>query len=128
MSPSRQIEDPPAPPTPPVKTVVQMSYSVTLDLDAQKKSGRAERVLCHFDRSHNPLAAYHVELSWLAGSGKIIDGAIQSWGRVVNRYGLNLIEVGTRGLLEVHNPFQRATRIGLCFVPPEKEDQTLPHQ
>lgn len=102
-----------------VKPVVQMTYSVILDLDLNQKSGRAERVLCHFDRSHNLKAAYHVELTWLAGSGKIIDSVIQSWIRSVGRYGLNLIEVGTREVGSKHNPFQRAVKIALCMDPPE---------
>lgn len=99
--------------------VIQMTYSVILDLDLQQKSGRAERVLCHFDRSHNPNAAYHVELTWLAGSGKIIDSNIQSWTRALGRFGLNLIEVGTREVGNRHNPFQSAIKVCLCVDPPE---------
>lgn len=114
MSPGRRDASPSR-----TRPVVQMTYSVILDLDLQKRSGRAERVLCHFDRSHNPLAAYHVELTWLAGSGKIIDSSIQSWSRAVKRYGLNLIEVGTREVTSTHNPFQRPIKVELCIDPPE---------
>lgn len=95
-----------------------MSYSIILDLDPQRKSPRAERVIAHFDRSHNPTAAYHVELMWLAGSGKVIESSIASWSRQVARYGLNLIEVSTRGVDSNHNPFQKARQVELALAAP----------
>lgn len=123
LSPTRTDSTPPKP-----RPTVQMSHSVILDLDPQKKSPRAERVLCHFDRSHNPQAAYHIELTWLAGSGKIIDAAIQSWARLGARYGLSLIEVSTRSALSRHNPFQEATKVPLALPPPSLDDTRLPQQ
>ncbi|GAA5913391.1 hypothetical protein JCM6882_004107 [Rhodosporidiobolus microsporus] len=102
----------------PRRPVVQMTHAVVLDLDPTKKSDRAERVLCHLDRSHNVQAAYHLELAWLTASGKIVDNAIQSWTRQMARYGLNLVEVSTRPVLARHNPFQKPSVIRLAVQPP----------
>ncbi|KAL8286984.1 hypothetical protein RQP46_003990 [Phenoliferia psychrophenolica] len=122
-SPSRSSTAEPTPSTPKTpRPTVHMTYSVVLDLDLAKKSDRAERVVCHYDRSHNSRAAYHIELTWLAGSGKIIDNTIQSWTRQVARWGLNLIEVSTRPVDSDHNPFQRATRVPLALPPPPTSD------
>jgi hypothetical protein len=115
-------------PSPPPRPTVHMTYSVILDLDLAKKSDRAERVLCHYDRSHNSHAAYHIELTWLAGSGKIIDNTIQSWARQVARWGLNLVEVSTRPVDSNHNPFQRATQVPLALPPPPLTDASLHRQ
>ncbi|KAK4705317.1 hypothetical protein P7C70_g888, partial [Phenoliferia sp. Uapishka_3] len=109
------------------RPTVHMTYSVVLDLDMQRKSDRAERVLCHYDRSHNSQAAYHIELTWLAGSGKIIDNTIQSWTRQVARWGLSLVEVSTRAVDSTHNPFQRATQVPLVVAPPPLMI-SLPHR
>ncbi|KAM0748165.1 hypothetical protein T439DRAFT_349523 [Meredithblackwellia eburnea MCA 4105] len=107
------------------KPTVNMTYSVVLDLDLSKRSDRAERVMCHFDRSHNSQAAYHIELTWLSGSGKIIDSAIQSWTRQVSRWGLNLIEVSTRPVEATHNPFQCASQVRLVVPPPQFTNPAL---
>ncbi|KAM0788563.1 hypothetical protein ACM66B_001688 [Microbotryomycetes sp. NB124-2] len=104
------------------KPTVQMSYAVILDLDPQKRSSRSERVVCHLDRSHNVQAAFHLELNWLAGSGKVIDQAIQSWSRQVARYGLNLVEVTSRAVEDRHNPFQSALHVGLALPPPDVDE------
>lgn len=99
-----------------------MSYAVILDLDTAKRSPRSERVLCHLDRSHNVQAAYHLELNWLAGSGKIIEQAIQNWTRQVARFGLTLAEVSVRAVEDRHNPFQKANQIQLAATPPSIHD------
>jgi hypothetical protein len=94
-------------------------------------------------RSHNPAAAYHVELMWLAGSGKlfkfnmltglilipflgkVIDSAIQSWARQVANYGLRLVEVSTREVDSKFNPFQDVAVVEMCVLPPYTEDDLL---
>ncbi|KAK4053511.1 vacuolar membrane-associated protein iml1 [Microbotryomycetes sp. JL201] len=108
------------------KPTVQMSYAVILDLDPQKRSSRSERVVCHLDRSHNVQAAFHLELNWLAGSGKVIDQSIQSWSRQVARYGLNLVEVTSRAVEDRHNPFQSALHVGLALPPPDVDEFNPP--
>ncbi|SGY46236.1 BQ5605_C001g00401 [Microbotryum silenes-dioicae] len=118
-----------APSPTPKKPVVQMSYAVIVDLDhLGKKSSRAERVICHLDRSHNRNAAYHLELNWLSGSGKIIDSAIQAWSRQVQKFGLRLIEVSTRAVEDLHNPFQSTTILPFKVPPPPIVDSTLPQE
>ncbi|GAA5965169.1 hypothetical protein JCM3765_002866 [Sporobolomyces pararoseus] len=97
--------------------VVSMTHSVILDLDPQKRSERSERVICHLDRSHNPQAAYHLELAWLTASGKTVDNSIQTWSRQMARYGLTLVEVSTRSVLKRSNPFQKPTIILPVWLP-----------
>ncbi|GEM06801.1 proteophosphoglycan ppg4 [Rhodotorula toruloides] len=99
------------------RPVVVMSRAVVLDLDPQKRSDRAERVLCHLDRSHNIQAAYHIELAWLTASGKIVDTTIQTWTRQMARYGLNLVEVSMRPVSLSHNPFQKPAMIRPVVLP-----------
>lgn len=99
------------------RPVVVMSHAVVLDLDPQKRSDRAERVLCHLDRSHNIHAAYHVELAWLTASGKIVDTTIQTWTRQMARYGLNLVEVSMRPVLLSHNPYQKPAMVRPVVLP-----------
>ncbi|GAA5976045.1 hypothetical protein JCM10908_005367 [Rhodotorula pacifica] len=104
-------------PPPLRRPVVQMTHAVVLDLDAAKRSDRSERVLCHLDRSHNVSAAYHIELAWLTASGKVVDNTIQTWARQTARYGLTLVEVSMRAVLDRHNPFQKPTVIRPVVLP-----------
>ncbi|GAA5852387.1 hypothetical protein JCM9279_001184 [Rhodotorula babjevae] len=103
----------------PARTRVQMTHAVVLDLDPSRRSDRSERVLCHLDASHNVASAFHVELAWLTASGRIVEGAIQTWTRQVGRYGLALVEVSMRSVLERHNPFQKAMEVRPCVWPDE---------
>ncbi|SCV74073.1 BQ2448_6505 [Microbotryum intermedium] len=131
ISASEQLADigPSVPSPTPKKPMVQMSHAVIVDLDhLGKKSSRAERVICHLDRSHNRNAAYHLELNWLSGSGKIIDNAIQAWSRQVQKFGLTLIEVSTRAVEDLHNPFQSATILPFKVPPPPIVDSALPKE
>ncbi|GAA6003213.1 uncharacterized protein JCM10292_002923 [Rhodotorula paludigena] len=105
------------PPTPQRQTV-QMTHAVVLDLDPSRRSDRAERVLCHLDRSHNVRAAYHVEFAWLTASGRIVDNVVQNWTRQMARYGLNLVEVSMRPVLDRHNPFHKPAMISPKLLPP----------
>lgn len=108
------------------RPVVQMTHAVVLDLDPAKRSDRSERVLCHLDRSHNVAAAYHIELAWLTASGKVVDNAIQSWTRQTARYGLTLVEVSMRAVLDRHNPFQKPTVVKPVVLPsvPDLDEDT----
>lgn len=108
---------------------VQMTHAVVLDLDKDAKSDRAERVVCHLDRSHNVNAAYHIELTWLTSSGRMIDQALTTWARTIGRYGLKLIEVSSRPVTSSHNPFQRSWPVALVVAPPPiGPDDDLPPQ
>lgn len=103
-----------------------MTHAVVLDLDPAKRSDRSERVLCHLDRSHNVASAYHIELAWLTASGKFVDNTIQSWARQTARYGLTLVEVSERAVLDRHNPFQKPTMVKPVVLPvvPELGDES----
>lgn len=110
------------------RLVVKMTHAVVLDLDPSRRSERAERVVCHLDRSHRAQAAYHIELAWLTASGKTVDNAIQAWSRQMARYGITLVEVSTRPVLARHNPFQKPTIIRPVLSPPESIDEGSPSQ
>ncbi|GAA5884837.1 hypothetical protein JCM16303_007295 [Sporobolomyces ruberrimus] len=110
------------------RLVVKMTHAVVLDLDPSRRSERAERVVCHLDRSHRVQAAYHIELAWLTASGKTVDNAIQAWSRQMARYGITLVEVSTRAVLARHNPFQKPTIIRPVLSPPESIDEDSPSQ
>ncbi|GAA6010424.1 hypothetical protein JCM11491_006931 [Sporobolomyces phaffii] len=116
----RAIEEPSKRP------LVKMTHAVVLDLDPSRRSERAERVICHLDRSHNAQAAYHIELAWLTASGKTVDTAIQAWMRQMARYGITLVEVSTKPVLARHNPFQKPTVIRPVIAPPASIDEDAP--
>lgn len=115
---SRASDDVNAASTATRRPIVQMTHAVVLDLDPTRRSERAERVVCHLDRSHNVQAAYHIELAWLTASGKTVDNAIQAWSRQMARYGVTLVEVSTRPVLARHNPFQKPSVIRPVVSPP----------
>ncbi|GAA5914304.1 GTPase-activating protein IML1 [Sporobolomyces salmoneus] len=110
------------------RPIVKMTHAVILDLDPTRRSERAERVICHLDRSHNVQAAYHIELAWLTASGKTVDNAIQAWSRQMARYGVTLVEVSTRPVLARHNPFQKPSIIRPVLAPPVSSDPNAPSQ
>lgn len=106
---------------------VQMSYAILLDLDPEKRSQRSERVVCHYDRSHNVEASWHLELDWLAASGSVIESSIKAWRKLVSRHGLSLVEVGTRGVESRNDPFQWERRVRFSVPPPLiREEDALP--
>lgn len=100
-----------------------MTSCLILDLDPSNKSDRSEKIVCHLDRSHNPQAAYHIELAWLGASGKVIDLWLKTLNRQAQRYGLRLVELSSRPIVVVdrHNPFQKSTVIPLALAPPDGE-------
>ena len=110
---------PPPPPPPTTIPIIEMSHSIILDLDLTKKSKRAERILCHLDKTHNSTTAYHLELNWLGGSGKLIEVNVGNWIRNLNRFGLSLMEVSCRDLEDRWNPFFDVERLEFKVGPPD---------
>jgi DEP domain-containing protein 5 len=104
------------------KLAVSLSKMIRLDVDTRKRSGRPEVVNLHYDRNHSPENCYHLELSWLNVTSKLVDDAIVSWTTTAERYGLKLVEVPIVEACKVpeNEPFRSAYRIKLAVPPPSQ--------
>jgi DEP domain-containing protein 5 len=104
----------------------QVSVSLTkmmrIDVDHRnpKRSGRPEIVNLHYDRLHNPENCYHLELSWLNVTSKLIEDAIVAWATQSEKYGLRLVEVPIAEACNISNrePFRAPYKITLQAPPP----------
>lgn len=102
------------------KLAVSLSKMIRLDVDVRKRSNRPEIINLHYDRLHNPENCYHLELSWLNVTSKLVDDAIVSWTTIAERYGLKLVEVPMveASKVPLNEPFRSAYRIKLAVAPP----------
>ncbi len=104
----------------------QVSVSLTkmmrIDVDYRnpKRSDRPEIVNLHYDRLHNPENCYHLELSWLNVTSKLIEDAIVNWATQSEKYGLRLVEVPIAEACSItdREPFRAPYRITLKVPPP----------
>lgn len=69
-----------------------MTQSGVIELDPFGKSDRAERAIMHCDVSHSASNALHIELQWLGITSSLVDSLLQSWSRLVERYGIKMVE------------------------------------
>ncbi|KAK9457812.1 hypothetical protein V1511DRAFT_519782 [Dipodascopsis uninucleata] len=99
---------------------VELSKAITIDVDPQHKSYRRELVTLHYDRLHNPVSCYHIQLEWLNTTPKLIEEAIAQWSRLCDRSGLKLVEVPVTEacLLPEIDPFASLARIQFGIIPP----------
>lgn len=99
---------------------VLMSRSMIIDVDAGRRSDRAEVALLHHDLAHNPTNGFNFQIQWLGTTARFIEDLVQSWTRAVERYGLRLIEAPINQIKDVskHNPFQAPLPISLALHPP----------
>ena len=104
------------------RLAVSLSKVIRLNVDIKGRSNRPEIVNLHYDRLHNPENCYHLELSWLNVTSKLVDDAIVSWTNQAGKYGLKLVEVPIAEANEVplHEPFRAPYRVKLCKPPPER--------
>ncbi|KAJ9613157.1 vacuolar membrane-associated protein iml1 [Cladophialophora chaetospira] len=105
---------------------VTLSKMIRIDVDTRKRSNRPEIVNLHYDRLHNPENCYHLELSWLNTTSKLVDDSIISWTTQAEKYGLKLVEVPIAEAFKVpeHEPFRAAYRIKLALDPPRRSTAT----
>lgn len=104
----------------------QVSVSLTkmmrIDVDHRnpKRSERPEIVNLHYDRLHNPDNCYHLELSWLNVTSKLVEDAIVTWATQSEKYGLRLVEVPIAEACSItdREPFRAPYRIVLKVPPP----------
>ncbi|KAG0223968.1 vacuolar membrane-associated protein iml1 [Actinomortierella wolfii] len=102
---------------------VEMSRTITIDVDPNKRSDRRETAVLHYDLAHNIKHCYHFQLHWLGCTARLIEDMIQSWGRTAERCGLKLIEAPMEQECADNptNPFQCPIPIKLALKhPPTK--------
>ncbi|KAF9151919.1 vacuolar membrane-associated protein iml1 [Linnemannia schmuckeri] len=99
---------------------VDMSKTITIDVDPNKRSERRETAILHYDLAHNIKHCYHFQLHWLGCTARLIEDMLQSWGRTAERCGLRLIEApieqDSQG--RAFNPFESPVPIKLALRPP----------
>ncbi|KAG0342572.1 vacuolar membrane-associated protein iml1 [Podila horticola] len=103
----------------PPKTV-DMSKTLTIDVDPNKRSDRRETAVLHYDLAHNIKHCYHFQLHWLGCTARLIEDMLQSWGRVADKCGLRLIEAPIKQDSQgrAFNPFEAPVPIKLALRPP----------
>ncbi|ORX94228.1 hypothetical protein K493DRAFT_337883 [Basidiobolus meristosporus CBS 931.73] len=99
---------------------IELSRSITIDLDSSKRSDRPERAILHYDVVHNPKACYHFQLDWLDCTARLIEDLLQSWSRTADKCGLKLVEVPVQQARKdsSDNPFQAPVSIKMAVPPP----------
>ena len=101
---------------------ISLSKMIQLDVDSRKRSNRREVINLHYDRLHNPENCYHLELSWLNVTSKLVEDAIVSWASQSERYGLKLVEVPIAEASDIssYEPFRAPYRVPLAVKPPQQ--------
>ncbi|KAF9274064.1 vacuolar membrane-associated protein iml1 [Mortierella alpina] len=99
---------------------VDISKTMTIDVDPNKRSERRETAILHYDLAHNIKHCYHFQLHWLGCTARLIEDMLQSWGRTAERCGLRLIEapIEQDSQARAFNPFESPIPIKLALRPP----------
>lgn len=105
------------------RTSIYLSKEMRLDVDPRKRSNRPEIINLHYDRLHNPENCYHLEISWIDATSKLIEDAIVSWATMAEKYGLKLVEVPITeaSAIETVQPFRAPYRVTLKARPPNAQ-------
>lgn len=103
------------------KRKIQLSKAMKYDVDPKKQSYRPEIITLHYDRLHNPDNCYHIRIDWMNVTCKLIEDAISSWARTVDRYGLSLVEAPIDEITSIpqRNPLRAPAIIKPCLAPPQ---------
>lgn len=99
---------------------VELSKSMTYDLDPARRSYRSEVITLHYDRLHNPDNCYHIRIDWMNTTSKLIEDCLTSWARTVDRYGLKLVEapIDEVSKMSKTNLFRAPVILKLALAPP----------
>lgn len=114
----------PQTPTTPSKTknkvAIMLSKSLKYDVDVRKRSNRPEVIDLHYDRLHNPENCFHIELSWMSTTPKLIEDNVHSWASTADKFGLKLVQVpiAEASAIDKTQPFRKPYRIKLKVPPP----------
>jgi DEP domain-containing protein 5 len=93
---------------------------MVIDIDPDKRSDQAECVILHHDIIHNPGTVFHFELQWIGTTARFIEDAIRSWQKVIEKYGLRLVETYVTQISDIRerNAFQSCFPLQLAVPPP----------
>ncbi|KAL4806409.1 vacuolar membrane-associated protein iml1 [Aspergillus unguis] len=103
------------------KASVMLSKTLKYDVDPRKRSNRPEIIDLHYDRLHNPDNCFHIELSWMNTTPKLIEDTVQSWAATAEKFGLKLVQVpiAEASAIDQTQPFRRPYRVKLKVPPPK---------
>lgn len=103
------------------KVAIMLSKAMKYDVDPRKRSNRTEVIDLHYDRLHNPENCFHIELSWMNTTPKLIEDTVMSWASTADKFGLKLVQVPIAEASAVQNtqPFRKPYRIKLKIPPPK---------
>ncbi|KAF5866678.1 vacuolar membrane-associated protein iml1 [Aspergillus alliaceus] len=102
------------------KASITLSKTMKYDADPRKRSNRPEVIDLHFDRLHNPENCFHIELSWMNTTPKLIEDAVLSWASTAEKFGLKLVQVpiAEACAIDKTQPFRKPYRVQLKVPPP----------
>lgn len=102
------------------KVTIMLSKTMKYDVDPRKRSNRPEVVDLHYDRLHNPENCFHIELSWMSATAKLVEDAVASWASTADKYGLKLVQVpiAEAAATVKAQTFRRLYRVKLSVEPP----------
>lgn len=102
------------------KRQLLLSQTCVIDVDPNRKSEQAERVILHHDVIHNPANGFHFELQWLGTTAKCIQDTLRSWNRAIEKSGLKIVEAHVDQIIDIgkKNVFQSCLPIRLVRAPP----------
>ncbi|KAK6430042.1 vacuolar membrane-associated protein iml1, partial [Oleoguttula sp. CCFEE 5521] len=105
---------------------VLLSQVLQYDVDPSRSSVQKQVVDLHYDRIHNPDNCYHIRLSWLTTTHKLVRDAISRWSTIANSHGLTLVQVPVKEAVEQYqsHPFDRPHRVRLAYRPPDEVPRT----
>ncbi|KAE8354633.1 vacuolar membrane-associated protein iml1 [Aspergillus coremiiformis] len=103
------------------KASITLSKTMKYDVDPRKRSNRPEVIDLHFDRLHNPENCFHLELSWMNTTPKLIEDAVLSWASTAEKFGLKLVQVpiAEACAIDKTQPFRKPYRVQLKIPPPK---------
>ncbi|KAL4896222.1 vacuolar membrane-associated protein iml1 [Aspergillus ambiguus] len=111
------------------KAAIMLSKSMKYDVDPRKRSNRPEVVDLHYDRLHNPDNCFHLELSWMNTTAKLIEDTVLSWASTAEKFGLKLVQVpiAEACAIDQTQPFRKPYRVQLKVPPPKAPVPTFFH-
>ncbi|EPS31986.1 hypothetical protein PDE_06945 [Penicillium oxalicum 114-2] len=109
------------------KVAIMLSKSLKYDVDNRKRSNRPEVVELHYDRLHNPENCFHIELSWMNTTPKLIEDTVSSWASTAEKFGLKLVQVPIAEACAIDRtqPFRRPFELKLKVPPPKAPVHTV---
>lgn len=109
------------------KVAIMLSKAMKYDVDPRKRSYRPEVIDLHYDRLHNPENCFHIELSWMNTTPKLIEDAVSSWALTAEKFGLKLIQVPVAEACAISKtqPFRKPYPVSLKLPPPSGPTPTM---